>query len=153
MKKNKSPEITRLLHLLSVLNEKPADMAEKTGISDRTITNFLWNDTPIGGHLLRQLHQVYGVSIDWLLSGHGEMFIDKPKGKTHPLIPRFEYTDPSKLTDAWLMTAKAVEFSLFEAGAVPGIDYTLVDLYQLAAPFVLELHKKNELAVEFPETF
>lgn len=30
----------------------------------------------MGGHLLRQLHEKYHVSLDWLLAGRGEMLLD-----------------------------------------------------------------------------
>lgn len=73
--RNKSPEITRLVKVMDVLGIKPIDIAKENEISERTITNFIWNDTPIGGQLLRILHVKYGVSIDWLLSGVGSMFV------------------------------------------------------------------------------
>jgi len=73
-KKNKTPEITRLLELFEVLDKKPFDIAKDIEISERTITNFIWNDSPIGGQLLRKLHLKYGASIDWILSGTGSMF-------------------------------------------------------------------------------
>jgi len=62
---------------MEALGLKAADIASKTKISERTITNFIWNDTPIGVHLLRELHAKYGVSIDWLLSGTGSMLLSQ----------------------------------------------------------------------------
>jgi len=73
-KKAKTPEITRLLELFLALDKKPIDIAKEIEISERTITNFIWNNSPIGGQLLRQLHLKYGASIDWILSGSGSMF-------------------------------------------------------------------------------
>lgn len=75
--KDKTPEITRLLLVMDTLGLKAADIASKTKISERTITNFIWNDTPIGAQLLRELHAKYGVSIDWLLSGSGSMLLNQ----------------------------------------------------------------------------
>lgn len=74
---NKTPEIARFIQLMNALNLKAADIASKTKISERTITNFLWNDRPLGAQLLRELHSRYGVSIDWLLSGSGSMLLDQ----------------------------------------------------------------------------
>ncbi len=60
---------------MDALGLKAADIASKTKISERTITNFIWSDTPIGAQLLRELHATYGISIDWLLSGSGSMLL------------------------------------------------------------------------------
>jgi transcriptional regulator with XRE-family HTH domain len=73
--RNKTPEITRLLLVMDALGLKAADIASKTKISERTITNFIWSDTPIGAQLLRELHAQFGISIDWLLSGSGSMLL------------------------------------------------------------------------------
>jgi len=86
---NKTPEITRLLLVMDTLGLKAADIASKTKISERTITNFIWNDTPIGAHLLRELQAKYGISIDWLLSGTGSMLLgqtNEPAG-TYNVTP------------------------------------------------------------------
>jgi transcriptional regulator with XRE-family HTH domain len=80
--KDKTPEITRLLLVMDALGLKAADIASKTKISERTITNFIWNDTPIGAQLLRELHAKYGVSIDWLLSGSGPMLLSQTNEPT-----------------------------------------------------------------------
>jgi hypothetical protein len=64
---------------MDTLDLKAADIASKTGISERTITNFIWNNTPIGAQLLRELHAKYSVSIDWLLSGSGAMLLNQTK--------------------------------------------------------------------------
>lgn len=60
---------------MDALGLKAADIASKTKISERTINNFIWSDTPIGAQLLRELHAQYGISIDWLLSGTGAMLL------------------------------------------------------------------------------
>lgn len=60
---------------MDTLGLKAADIASKTKISERTISNFIWGDTPIGAQLLRELHAQYGISIDWLLSGSGSMLL------------------------------------------------------------------------------
>ena len=48
------------------------------------------------------------------------------------------------LADEFCAIAYNIETSLLNGGAVPGQDYTRLDLYQLAQPFVLELFKGNE---------
>jgi len=48
------------------------------------------------------------------------------------------------LADEFYAIAYNIETSLLNVGAVPGQDYTRLDLYQLAQPFVLELFKGNE---------
>lgn len=113
--KKKSPEITRLVSLFKALNLKPADIAKATDISERTITNFIWEDTPIGGQLLRKLHVIYRVSLDWLLSGEGDMFcraksvsdiaadyvvIDARKLRIHSFVDEF-MTSASEDEKAW----------------------------------------------------
>jgi len=47
--------------------------------------------------------------------------------------------------DALLVTACYIEDSLIQGGAKPGKDYTVVDLYKLAQPFVLSRFQKGEL--------
>lgn len=80
--RNKTPEITRLLLFMDTLGLKAADIASKTDVSERTITNFIWGNTPIGAQLLRALHVNYGVSIDWLLSGAGAMMLNRTSEPT-----------------------------------------------------------------------
>lgn len=72
----KSPEISRFILFKERVGIHVADIAKETDTSERTINNFIWRDEPIGGHLLRQLHEKYHVSLDWLLAGIGEMLID-----------------------------------------------------------------------------
>jgi len=83
-KNKKSPEISRLMFFMKSTNVKSIDIEDKTEVSKRTVDNFIHSDLPIGAHLLRELHAKYGVSIDWLVSGIGEM-----------LIPGHETSEPS----------------------------------------------------------
>lgn len=137
-RKEKSQEIERFINLLDALNESPRSIEEKTGISARTINNYIWNDSPLGGPLLRVLAVDFGVSVDWLLTGRGEMFIDnRPVANSQALLlPFFETVDTSTLQDFWWLAARCAEESLQQSGAVAGVDYGLVDLYQLAQPLV-----------------
>lgn len=47
--------------------------------------------------------------------------------------------------DAFLVTACFIEDSLLQGGAKPGKDYTVVDLYTLAQPFILARFSKGEI--------
>ncbi len=50
---------------------------------------------------------------------------------------------PENLDDLLLVIAKNVEEGLIKGGARPGIDYSILELYQLAQPFALEIFKNN----------
>lgn len=72
--KKKEGEIYRFQLLMAELNLKPEDIQKDTGVTVRTITNSIYEKKPLGAKLLREIHAKYGVSIDWLLSGKGQMF-------------------------------------------------------------------------------
>lgn len=59
-----------------------------------------------------------------------------------PLISEYQHVDTKTLEDNWLEVARNIEVSLMQAGAVPGTDYSYLDLYKLAQPIVL-LNIKN----------
>lgn len=65
------------------------------------------------------------------------------------LIPNFQTVDMNSLEDLLLVFAKSVENSLAQAGGQPGKDYTLLDCYKLAQPFVLELFKHEDNGITF----
>lgn len=60
------------------------------------------------------------------------------------LIPSFDQVDLSTLEDFYMAMARAIETSLLESGAEAGTDYTLLDLYNLAQPFVVEQFKTEK---------
>ncbi|UOA08581.1 helix-turn-helix transcriptional regulator [Methylobacter sp. S3L5C] len=157
---NKSPEIERLIEFLNSRNMKAADLAATIDSAERTITNHIWNDTPLGGQILRELLLVHGVSINWLVSGVGSMYVkdsqvredDYANNKDEedrykPLMKHFDTTDLNTLQDFWWLTAKSIEQSLMQSGAEPGADYSRMDLYTLAQPFVLERFKTANMDV------
>ena len=47
--------------------------------------------------------------------------------------------------DAFLITADIIEKSLIQGGAKPGKDYTIIDLYKLAQPFILHRYQEGQL--------
>lgn len=71
---------------------------------------------------------------------------------TKQLIPGYEHLDLNVLEDFYMAIAKSIELSLVQAGAVAGTDYTILDLYKLAQPFVLERFKSDD-ALSFPASW
>lgn len=63
------------------------------------------------------------------------------------LIRDFSKTDTTTMEDFYLCIAKSIENSLIESGAKPGKDYSIVDVYTLAQPFVMEEFKKGNLSI------
>lgn len=91
--KQKSGEILRFLKFMDVNKLQVADISQKTGVSKRTITHCIYDGNALGGKLLRQLNQNYGVSIDWIISGYGVMKaqideITEPEAKHSTHNPR-----------------------------------------------------------------
>lgn len=150
-KKIKSPEITRFLMLLDKLELNASILAERTGVAERTINNYIWGDMPIGGQLLRGLVEFYGVSVDWLLTGHGRMFMNDQTA-VKSLLPFFETVDLNTVQDFWWLAARGVEESLLQSGAVPNKDYSVVDLYQLSQSLVTTKFANGELLLQANES-
>jgi hypothetical protein len=74
--------------------------------------------------------------------------IDSPpnaRGSTmsDKLLNDIDTVAPENLDDLFLIMAKNVEEGLIRGGARPGIDYSILDLYQLAQPFALAIFQKN----------
>jgi hypothetical protein len=61
------------------------------------------------------------------------------------LLGRPEVYGQNAFPDAYLVTACWIEDSLVQGGAKPGKDYTILDLYKLAQPFILSRYQKGEL--------
>jgi hypothetical protein len=59
------------------------------------------------------------------------------------LLHDIESVKPEQLSDLLLVMAKNIEESMIKGGAKPGTDYSMIDLYQLAQPFALEVFKNN----------
>lgn len=70
----KTGEILRLLRAMEVLNIQPIDLANKSGLSERTVKNAIWENKPISGRVLRAINTHFQVSMDWIASGKGAMF-------------------------------------------------------------------------------
>ncbi len=63
------------------------------------------------------------------------------------LIRDFNNVDNSTMEDFYLCIAKSIENSLIETGAKAGKDYSIIDIYTLAQPFVMEQFKKGNLTI------
>ncbi|WP_312374434.1 hypothetical protein [Stutzerimonas nitrititolerans] len=66
-----------------------------------------------------------------------------------PLIQKLDVVARGALIDEYLAMAYNVEQSLIAAGAVPGKDYTYLDLYKLAQPLVIELFRDDSRQMEY----
>lgn len=69
-----------------------------------------------------------------------------------PLIRKLDEAVAGQLADEYHAMAYTLELSLIAAGAEPGKDYTILDLYKLAQPFALELFREDskKMTYEFP---
>jgi hypothetical protein len=73
---------------------------------------------------------------------------------TKSLIPRFEHICRDDFTDFFTIVAKNIEDSMIQSGATPGKDYTILDLYKLAQPFVLHCWQQpDKTPLEFTLTW
>lgn len=52
--------------------------------------------------------------------------------------------EQNSLDDIYLIVARNIEHALMNTGAEPGKDYSILDLFQLAQPFVLHYVRKND---------
>jgi hypothetical protein len=65
------------------------------------------------------------------------------------LIPYKGKLEISTLEDLLLTMAKNMEYALQEAGAVKEKDYKILDLFELAKPFALEIFSKKNNEMTF----
>ena len=116
--KKKTGETYRLQLVMSDLGVTPSELADKTEVSAKTITNYLYDSTPIGSKLLRKLHLIYGVSIDWLVSDVGSRYLPgREQGRANQVAEDQPTYDPGELTDSlgeWLLTATPRERNWME---------------------------------------
>ncbi len=89
--KKKEGEIYRFQLFLAEKNINPEQIQRDTGVTVRTITNSIYEEKPLGAKLLREVHSKYGVSIDWLVSGKGKMFVDTADSHLKISEPSAEY--------------------------------------------------------------
>jgi hypothetical protein len=87
--------------------------------------------------------------VPYAVNGNGKDNGDS--SHTAPLLPFLDTVDPNSLQDCFYITAASIEQSLMQCGAIPGVDYTRLDLYKLAQPFVLQKFKDDRIAIEIFE--
>jgi hypothetical protein len=76
-----------------------------------------------------------------------------PGRRQMTLIKSYIRMDESALEDIYLAMASTIEKSLIQAGAKQGKDYTILDCYKLAQPFVLEVFKNKNSDITFEGGF
>lgn len=76
---------------------------------------------------------------------------DNDHEEVRPLIQFYEHYDAKSMQDFWWLSAMIAEKSLLQSGAVPDRDYSRLDLYKLAQPFVLERFKDGKLNLQVSE--
>lgn len=91
--KKKEGEIYRFQLFLVEKNINPEQIQIDTGVTVRTMTNSIYEGKPLGAKLLRELNAKYGVSIDWLVSGKGQMFVDAPVSHLEISVPDSDYAN------------------------------------------------------------
>lgn len=152
----KSPEIARFIEFLNQNGMEYADIAESIDTPERTITNYVWKDQPLSGQILRKLLANHGVSIDWIVSGEGSMYLGSNRigqdragyGEVqgeNRLINRHAVHDSRHVSDVYGLYAALIEQSLIDAGAEADKDYNYLDLYKLAQAHVLEAERQGDL--------
>ena len=66
------------------------------------------------------------------------------------LLKRFSLMGSNELSDEYFAIAYNIEDALLYSGAEPGKDYTRLDLFHLAQPFVLEKFKGVKMEYTYP---
>ena len=82
--KNFSSFQERLKLLIEKLGLSIKDFAKATGIPYRTVQYYLSGKTIPGADKLEKMCAKFGININWLLTGEGEMFIKKEKPEPSP---------------------------------------------------------------------
>ena len=73
-----------------------------------------------------------------------------PRKPANRLIQKLGHMGAGELSDEYFALAYNVEDALLYAGAVPGKDYTYLDLFRLAGPLVLEKFKDGKTEYTYP---
>ena len=66
------------------------------------------------------------------------------------LIQKVSQMGSGELADEFFAIAYNIEDALLYSGATPGEDYTRLDLFHLAQPFVLEKFKGGKMEYTYP---
>ncbi len=66
----------RLLTLIDTLNLSQKSFAEKIGVTNRALYNYLYEDRCPSPECLVKMHHLFKVNLNWLLTGLGPIFIN-----------------------------------------------------------------------------
>jgi len=104
----------RIKDLKGTLSQK--DFAEKIGAGSSAVCAWENDESLPGSKYLEAIHQVFGVDINWLLTGVGEVYIYKEEKGLKINEPAVEYSTKSsavheqiKISDALAMAARVLE--------------------------------------------
>jgi hypothetical protein len=67
-----------------------------------------------------------------------------------PLINELDAMGKDDLADELLAIAYNIEQALLQAGAIPKVDYSYLDLFKLAEPYTLELFRTRNMEYAYP---
>ena len=116
--KEKPSEILRFEEFMRSADLDYLKIQSDTGISNRTITFSIYEKKPLGSKILRKLHEVYGVSIDWLISGVGEMYAISEKAPSQPKSMHYSSDERKEriiaVIDSWFDSATEDEKAWLE---------------------------------------
>jgi transcriptional regulator with XRE-family HTH domain len=72
----------RLKYLIKNKGLKITEFSKKTGINYRTLQGYISGEMKPGYDALTKIYEVFNISIDWLISGEGEIYREEqPKEK------------------------------------------------------------------------
>ena len=67
----------RLLTLIDTLNLSQKSFAEKIGVTNRALYNYLYEDRCPSPECLVKMYHLFHVNLNWVLTGEGNMFQNK----------------------------------------------------------------------------
>ncbi|MBO2656196.1 helix-turn-helix domain-containing protein [Shewanella algae] len=74
----------RLSEILEHLSLSITEVAEKTGMSYKTVYNYLRGDREPNAEAMVKFNRHLGISINWLLTGDGHMFVNQEPDDSSP---------------------------------------------------------------------
>ena len=88
---------------------KQKDIADALDITQAAVCNQL-NGRPFGTNSAKKWSKVFGLNINWLMTGEGPMFMKNPthihKGDEHEIMgPKHHYNDEIPVIPAWMFRA------------------------------------------------
>lgn len=72
-------ESERIRQACEILDINIKELSNEVGVSYRTLQNYLGGKSKLGSDFLVAIHEKYGISSDWLLTGKGNIFHENAK--------------------------------------------------------------------------